>query len=181
MRTLLLAVPIAALALSACSSESDQPKTMDEVAEEAAGMTQPKAGEYTSTTELIEFNMPGQPPEMAERLKQMMSGQFTQTTTSCLTEEEAAKGFEEKFRDIGEGMNDLKCDFERFDVDGDNVDAKLACSGAGGMSAGLTMAGTVAAEKQTVDMTMNMRGGQIPGGEMQMKMKVVSERTGDCG
>ena len=180
MKTLLFATPIAALALTACGTEPDQPKTFEEVAEEAAGMTKPLAGQYTSTTELVDFSMPGQPPAMAEQLKEMTSGQFSQTSTSCLTQEEADEGMEEKFRDMGEGMNELKCDFERFEVDGDNVDAKLACSGDGGVSAGLTMAGTVEAERQTVDMTMDMRGAQIPGGQMELKMKVVSERTGDC-
>lgn len=183
MKMLLLTAPIAGLALSAlsaCGETPGEPKSIEEVAAEVDNMTKPKAGEYASTTELVELNIPGQPPEMAVQLKEMMSGQFAETTTSCLTEAEAEQGFEEKIREMGEGVNGLKCDFERFDVDGDNIDAKMACSGAAGMKAGLTMAGTVAAERQSVDMTMDMSGGQIPGGTMQIKMKVVSERTGDC-
>ncbi|MEP2234810.1 MAG: DUF3617 domain-containing protein [Alteripontixanthobacter sp.] len=180
MKNLAYVAPLLAIAITACGDEPSEPKSIDEVIEAASGMTQPLPGQYRSTTEMVSLEIPGAPEGMAERMKGMMGGQFTQTTTSCLTEEEASQGFEQQFRQLGEGMNGMKCDFDKFDVDGDDVDARMTCSGPQNLTATMEMEGTTGAERQTVDMNMQMRTSQIPGGEMNVALKVLTERVGDC-
>lgn len=175
--------PLSALALAACGDApaDDAPKSVDEVAEAAAGLDKPLPGEYTSNMELTEISIPGQPQSVTDQMKGMMGGQFSATSTSCVTQEQIDKGFKDRFLGMGEDMQGSDCNFDEFTVDGSELNAKLACTAPGGVSTNIAMVGNIEPERQTIDMSMDMRGAQIPGGEMSMKMKVVSERTGDCG
>ena len=143
-------------------------------------MVQPRPGQYRSTTELVSIEVPGAPAALADRIKGVLGGQFAQTVTSCLTRADAANGFEQQFRELGEGMNGFKCDFERFDVDGNDVDAVLSCNGEGSTKAKLTMDGEMNEERQDIAMTMAMENPEIPGGKMTAAMSVLTERIGDC-
>ena len=181
MRLVLAAAPFAALLLAGCGDEPGEPKTADEVIEASKGLTKPKPGQYVSSAELIDLSIPGLPKEQAEQMKSMMAGAAGEETTYCLTPAEADKGFEDAVRKMGEGGTDgMNCEFNRFDVSGEDLDAQLACKGPAGMTATMAMDGTMAAESSTMHMVMTQKASQIPGGEMRFEMKMKSRRVGEC-
>lgn len=175
------AAPLAALLLAGCGDEPGEPKTADEVIEASRELTKPRPGQYVSSTEVIDFSVPGLPPEQAEQMKAMMGGMAAEETSYCLTPAEAEKGFEDAVRKMGEGGTDgMNCEFNRFDVSGDGLDAELACTGPQGMNATMKMDGTMAAESSTMHMEMTQKAAQIPGGEMSIEMRMKSRRVGEC-
>jgi hypothetical protein len=170
--------------LTACGSETRDTaassKTSDEVVAEAGKLEQPRAGQYETTTEIVEFNIPGLPAAQAEQMKSMMGNAARQSSSFCLTEEEAAKGFEDSIRKMTEGSDGMKCAFDKFDADGGKLDAAMTCQGPQGMNSEITLDGTAGAEASDMRMAMVQKGSMIPGGEMRMEMRMKSRRTGDC-
>lgn len=179
MRALVM-VTGCALALAACGSEPDQPKTAEEVIEAADELVKPRPGLYRSSAEVIEFEIPGIPPEQATRMRDMVAGLQGEQRTQCLTEAEAEEGFQRVVKRLGEGQDGITCTFSRFDAAGNDLDAALTCSGPSGVDAEMTIDGTVEEERSRMRMAMSQQSGAIPGGEMRMTMEVVSERIGDC-
>lgn len=180
MNKLALIVPLSCLALAACGSSSDTPQTAEDMASEAKQLAKPTPGEYTSTSELMEFDVPGLPPKQADQMKQMFAGVGAQKQTYCLTKEEADKGFEEAVREMSKSDKDNNCAFEKFDVNGNKLDAKMTCKSKDGGKATMTMTGTVEPESQIMEMHVAQESAQIPGGKMNIGMKISSVRTGDC-
>ena len=179
MRRPVIAATLLPLMLAACGSEepaaSGEGLSTDEVIEraQAAGADiKPEPGLYRSSVEIQEVSIPGAPAQMRDMMRSAMA---TQSDEYCLTEEEAEKGFEEMAR---QSQNDMNCTFERFDVDGGDIDARMTCSPQGQGSMTVEMTGTGTSTKS--DMTMAMTG-DMPGmGEMNMRMRIVNERIGDC-
>lgn len=179
MRAMIMVVGCA-LALAACGSEPDQPKTAEEVVAAADKLVKPRPGLYRNSAEIVEFEIPGIPPEQAARMRDMAAGLQGEQTTQCLTQAEADEGFRRVVKELGEGQNGITCSFSRFDASGNDLDAALACSAPGGDDAEMTIEGTVEEERSRMRMEMNQQSDTIPGGEMRMTMEVVSERIGDC-
>ena len=175
-----LTASAAFLILTACGEEKTEPRTADEVIAEAGELEQPRPGQYRTSVELIEFSVPGLPAGQAEQLKSMMGNASAQGSTYCLTEQEAGKGFEESIRKMTEGSGEMKCEFGRFAVDGDEIDAALTCKGPQGVTADITLAGNAGAESSSMQMKMVQKAAMLPGGEMRMQMKMDSARVGDC-
>lgn len=178
-----LAAPFAllsALSLTACGDEKKEPKTAEEVIAEAGGIERQRPGQYETKVEVLEFTIPGLPAQQAEQMKSMMGGISGQTSSFCLTEAEAEKGFEEPIRKMTEGSGQMKCEFAEFDVDGGKIDADLTCEVPQGMSAEIALDGTASAEASSMNMSMVQKAAMIPGGEMRMRMKMDSRRVGDC-
>lgn len=169
-----------ALALAACNSEPDQAKTPEEVIEAAEDLVKPRPGLYRSTSEMIEFEIPGVPPEQAARLRDMAAGLQGEAQTQCLTPAQADEGFRRLVKRLGEGEQGVTCNFSRFEVAGSNLDAALTCTGPGEIAVEMTIDGTMEPESSRMVMEMNQQSAAIPGGAMRMKMEVVSERIGDC-
>ena len=170
-------LPLLALGLAACGGEAEEPKSDEEVIAEMNELAKPEPGLYRTTSEMVSMNIPGMPPEQAKMIEQQRNS-GPETSERCLTEEEASKGFEDMVRGMGEADETAKCDFTKFDVDGSDLDAKMTCSGPVGSGAEITMAGTVESDK--TDLTMDMKVDAGPLGEMNMQMKVNSERVGPC-
>ncbi|MCT2559184.1 DUF3617 domain-containing protein [Tsuneonella sp. YG55] len=166
--------------LAACSKEPAAPRTADEVIAEAGKLEQPRPGRYETTVDLIDFSVPGIPQEQANAMKSMMGRASQEASSYCLTEAEAAKGFEESVRKMTEGQGQMKCEFGRFAVDGGKLDAALTCSGPQGMTADIALDGTASAEASTMHMTMVQKAAMMPGGQMRVEMRMNSKRTGDC-
>ncbi|WP_095012747.1 DUF3617 domain-containing protein [Tsuneonella mangrovi] len=181
MRLIAAALPlVAAFALSACNSEPKQPKTPEQVMAEAGKLAKPQPGKYETSVELIDFSVPGLPPQRADMMKQRMRNVVGQGETYCLTKEEADKGFEEMVRKLGEGEGGLKCTFDKFDVNGDALDAAMTCTGQQGMTSAMKMDGTVSTTSTSMHMDMTQKAAAIPGGEMHMELKMDSKRIGAC-
>jgi hypothetical protein len=170
----------AVLALAACNKEVKKPVTADKVVSEAGELAQPLPGQYETKVKLLEFSVPGLPPAQADRLKAMMGNIGGETTSYCLTPEEAKKGFGESVRKMTEGQGGMKCEFAQFDVDGAKLAAEMTCTGPQGMTALLGLDGTATAQSTSMHMAMTQKASMIPGGEMRMAMQLDSHRTGDC-
>lgn len=168
-----------ALALSACG-EADQPKSPEEVMAAAENLVKPRPGLYRSSAEIVEFEIPGIPPEQAARMRDMAAGLQGEQRTQCLTQAEADEGFKRVVKRLGEGADGVQCAFDRFDADGSELDAALTCTGPGGVDAKMTIDGTVEAESSEMRMAMSQSSPAIPGGEMRMTMQVSSQRIGEC-
>lgn len=173
-------LPLAALSLGLAACGSDTPDSsdgetisMEEVADRAASSAvKPEPGKYSLTMEVLEIDIPGAPPEAAEMMRGMMSAQSQEY---CLTQEEVDKGFEEMAR---QGQ-DENCTFERFDVDGGDIDAKMSCDIPGQGAVTMTMVGSGTSTSSEMDMTM--QGDMTGMGESTIRMKASHERIGDCG
>lgn len=163
--------------LAACSdsgtadTDGDGTISSEEIAAEARDAVRPDPGQYRSTTQLVDVEMPGAPPEMVDMMRANMSNR---TSEFCLTEEEVNEGFEA----MAKRSQDGDCTFSKFDVDGGDIDAEMSCSMPQGSDMRMTMQGT--GTPTSSDMTMTMEG-ELPGmGNAKMTMKVTNERIGDC-
>ena len=170
----------ALLALTGCGKKDEEPKTAKEVIAEAGELAQPQPGQYETQVKLLEFSVPGIPPEQADRLKSMMGNVGDQASSYCLTPEEAKKGFEESIRKMSEGQGGMNCKFTTFDVDNGKLNAEMTCDGQQGMNSTMKLAGTATAQSTSMRMAMTQKAAIIPGGEMRMEMQMDSKRTGEC-
>ncbi|GAA4042242.1 hypothetical protein GCM10022213_10700 [Parerythrobacter jejuensis] len=152
----------------------------DQVLSEARDLDRPTPGLYASTTQLVEFNVPGLPPAQADRFREQLSGLEGEDQPYCLTKEEAKKGFEDMLKTIGEASNGMACGFAKFEVDAPRLVADLSCSGPVGAKADIGFAGETTSESLELDMDMTAEMAVIPGGSMEMRFKVKSQRIGDC-
>ena len=145
--------------------------SMAEVAERAReGTVRPQPGQYRSQVELVDLDIPGAPPQAAE----MMRGQMSQTTEFCLTQEDVEEGF----RQLASQPQGGDCSFNKFDVDGGEIDAAMSCTNPGGGTVNISMQGT--GRETSSEFTMRMSGDLGGTGEGSMTMKQTSERIGDC-
>lgn len=183
MRKIAFFVPFATFALAACGdsgSEPDVPQTQEEIADAANSLTKPKAGQYTSSAEVVAFEVPGLPAAQAEQMKEMFSGLAGQEESYCLTQEDADKGFEEAIKQMNEPDDGQKCQFDKFTVDGNQLDARMSCEGSGAGTSTMNMTGTIGEEQQDLTMEVKQESSQIPGGAINITMRVKSRRTGEC-
>lgn len=151
----------AALALAACSSESEE-ADISETPDVTAAVDKafkPEPGLYKVTME-------------AEQVMGM-AGSMTNEQTYCLTKEQADAGFESAL-----GKNPAgDCKYEKFDLSGDQVDAVLACS-MQGVTMRMEQKGKATPTSSDLDVKMTM---SLPGmGERVTTAKVKHERIGEC-
>ena len=149
--------------LPACNKEAKEPVTADKVVAEAGELAQPLPGQYETRVKLLEFSVPGLPPSQADRIKAMMGNVGGETTSYCLTPEEAKKGFDESVRKMTEGQGGMKCEFSRFDVDGGKLAAEMTCNGQQGMTSTLKLDGTADCAEHVDAHGNDAEGGDDPG------------------
>lgn len=183
MRISILFAAASALALAGCGGEatSVDPNDPEAMAEAADALPKPQAGEYTTTGELVEFNVPGIPEEQAAAGRQAMEQQFAAASSFCITQEQADRGFEDFVREM-QG-NDQDCTISNFVAGSASIDATMTCGGGdGGMpESTIRIAGTVGETEQDMTMTMDVQNPVAPdGGAMHMVVRTHAERTGDC-
>ncbi len=173
-------VPLAvAISLSACGSSDDTPSgpiSPEDAAEALAQIETPRAGQYKATVELLEFDVPGMPAEQKEQMKSMMAGAMTQGHTYCLTQEESESGAKDMATKLAQG----DCTFNDFNAGGNSLYADMICKGENGQQGNVKLAGTMSRESSDMTMTMTQNSPELPGGSMNIKMHMVSERIGDC-
>ena len=173
---LVLAVPLlAGLVLAGCNA-GDEPRSQQEAEEVARQMVKPRPGLYRSTSKLVSFEVPGMPPAQAEQMRQMFST-TAQGREYCLTPEEANQGMEGALKKLAEGQ----CSYDRFNADGEALDAKLTCKTGQDMTATIVMKGTMSAEGSQMKMEVEQSAPGAPGGKgVKMAAEIASERIGDC-
>jgi hypothetical protein len=176
MRIAIILPLAAALMLTACGDSAEEEGTsVVDVADEMADGAQPLPGQYTTTTELLEFNVPGLSEDMRAMMEAAMAEGAAEGTTYCLTPEDAANSREEMIKN----MTESDCTVQRFDVSGDTIDAALSCpSGTDGISGDVTMNGTMGETGGNMEMSFKSQVPEL--GEATIRMRIISERVGDC-
>ena len=176
---------VAALALGACSGGAeDESAGEDGAAVDVAGelaaagdMIAPEPGKYATKMQVLEFEVPG----LSDDQVAMMRGIFEQAATEaqeyCLTAEDAAKGAQQ----MADSLADSECEWQKFDISGNSLDAAGTCPGEEGMTATIALQGTMAATSSSMVMTAEQEVPQAPGGGVvKFKMQADSERVGEC-
>lgn len=170
----------AALVLAGCSGSEEAADAGGGEAEEMAAAAEdgptPQAGQYRTTMELLEISVPDAPPEMAQMLQQGFGEGAQQANTYCVTPEQAAQSTSRE--EVLKNLADSNCTVDEFNQSGGQIDALLTCSGDGMMSGQVTLNGTMTETGSDMEMSFKM---QVPqAGEATMRMRMVSERIGDC-
>ncbi len=169
---------VSALALSACK-KADAPGSQSHVQSELAQARTPQAGEYTAEIKFLDFNIPGMPPEAVAQARASMESATAVNRAYCVTEEQARKTQQDRLREMSRASGD--CHFTQFEVDGDNVDAKLSCNGVpGGGTAEMTMQGTMGTTASDMRISTHMTNPANPSQQATISMRVKTQRTGEC-
>ena len=181
-------VPCLALTVAACGGESTRDSaaatgevemrnaSVVDVAEQAraaSAATRFQPGQWRSTVEVVDVQVPGMPEGMAEQMRQQMMSRSS--VTSCMTEEQSANPSESLF-----GGQRGQCRFDRFSMKAGRVDAVMTCAGDGRAieAARITMTGTFDATHFETESAIESTGGER--GRMSMRSRVKGERIGDC-
>lgn len=181
MRITLLAAS-SALLLVACGDTTAEKQaaglTENDVKSKLADAPTLRPGQYESSFQITRFDVPGVPAEAQAQLRQMMTSAAQVQQSYCLTEEQAERGAQDMFRELSKTNGE--CQFDRFDVDGNQVEGRLTCVARGGGRVEMAMSGTMADTSSEIEMTANITDPNMPQGRATMVMTVASRRTGDC-
>jgi Protein of unknown function (DUF3617) len=131
-------------------------------------------GHWQMTMTMKEMNIPGMPPQLAEKMKSRMG--VARTFDSCVTPEEAKapKG------NLFAGDQAKNCVYEKFAMGGGKIDSIMHCN-EGGEKRTMAMTGTYSAGDYHMQMSSSgdsTKGGPMAG--MSVKMEMVGKRTGEC-
>jgi hypothetical protein len=176
MRTVHALPLAAAILLAACggNEEAAEGVAAGDAAEEAAELVQLRPGEYRVSLELLEFDMPGLTDEAKQQAQQFYSSGLT-GHTFCMTPQDAANNGAEQ---MVKSMTDSDCTTKSFNVSGGSVVSEMQCAMDGGITSTMRMEGQITTESSTMTMDTTQT---VPGaGETRTKMKVTSQRIGDC-
>lgn len=180
MRTVQTLPLAAAIVLAACGggdtdADGDGALSGEEVAAEAAGLVQPQPGQYRASLELLEFDAPGMPEGAKQQMQQIFASGLAEGNSFCMTEADVAEnGPEQMVKNLAES----DCTMNSFNVSGGTVVADMQCPGDGGGTSKVRMEGQMRADGSTMTMDMEQ---DIPNvGATTMKMRVTSERIGEC-
>jgi|tagenome__1003787_1003787.scaffolds.fasta_scaffold20563996_2 hypothetical protein len=176
--TLLIAC---ALPLAACNKGPAVDEKDASVAEVAAKVRQNagdqsfvRPGLWESKVTIEKFDVPGMPPEMAQRMKTMMAENQEHGFQNCLTAEDVKRPKEDFFA----GKNN-QCRYEHFTMGGGKIDAAMQCGGKDGGTQVMQMAGTYSPDSYQMQTAMKLSGAGAQGG-MNMSMRVEAQRIGEC-
>ena len=177
-RTIVLTVGITALA--ACNKGPDidvKNASVGEVAEQVraaggSGLVEP--GKWETKVTLLDVDMPGMPPQFADRMKQTMAKMQEHSYSSCLTEADVKKPKEDFF--AGKNNN---CRYDHFTMSGGTIDALMRCEGKSSGTMTMAIKGTYSSTSWDATMAMDVTGGP-DGRGMKMKSHSQSHRVGEC-
>lgn len=177
MRFSLIILATAALAGCNKSPEIDERNaSVEEVAQkvrEAGADRLITPGKWQTRVTVQDMTIPGMPPAMQGRMKQMLAQQQNIVSESCLTPEDAKRPDGKFFT----GKESRNCRYERFTMSGGKLDAVMRCDSGQGGAMVMTMNGTYTPTESTTNMDMEVSG---PEGMMKMKALTENKRIGDC-
>jgi hypothetical protein len=181
MKAILLLLT-ATVALGACNKSptvNAKNATPEEVAKKVqeSGADQGlsvEPGLWQSKVTIEKFEVPGMPPEVAERMKSVMAQGSVHDSQNCLTPEEARKPEEDFF-----AGKDTSCRYDHFTMGGGKIDAMMHC-GKEGHATTMRMAGSYSSDSYQMHMATEADTGDEGAGAMQMQMLVESHRVGEC-
>jgi hypothetical protein len=172
---------ICALALAGCNKGPEVKAKNASVAEVAqkvheagADQSMVRPGLWQSKVTIDQFEVPGMPAEMAQRMKTMMAQQQEHGFQSCLTAEDVKRPKEDFFA----GKNN-QCRYDHFTMGGGKIDALMHC-GKGGGGQTMQMAGTYSPDNYQMQMSTQVNPAAGEQGGLTMKMRVEAQRVGEC-
>lgn len=136
-----------------------------------SGDTMIQPGLWESKVTISEMNIPGMPPEFANKMKASMAEHRNEASRHCVTEAEVKKPKEDFFG------ADKSCRYEHFAMGGGKIDIQMMCKDEGSTRT-TNMHGTYTPTTYSMDMASTGNGGD--GQDMSMKMHVDSKRVGEC-
>lgn len=182
MRTIALLLAGAAM-LAGCDNSprvDEENASVAEVAQKVreAGSDQAfiRPGLWQSNLTVEQFEVPGMPPEVAQRMKTMMAQQQEHGFKTCLTSEDVKRPKEDFFT----GKNSQQCRYDRFKMGGGKIDAVMRCGGGDGARHVMQMAGTYSPESYQMQMSSRVEAGSGGQDGMTMRMRVEAQRVGEC-
>ena len=168
------------LTVAACNKQPDidvKNASVEDVAEKVRkaggdeGFFEP--GKWQTKITLLDIEVPGIPPQVAQQMKQSLAKVHEQTYDSCLTEADVKRPKEDFF--AGKS-ND--CRYDHLTMSGGKIDAALRCDAK--PSGAMTMAinGTYSRDSYEATMAMDLSSGRE--GRMKMRSHSRSRRVGEC-
>jgi hypothetical protein len=179
MRYSLVVLSLAALA--ACNKgpeinvkNASVGEVADKVREASGDGSFVNPGRWETKVSLLDIEVPGMPPQMAQQMKQTMGKVQDNTYATCLTDADVKKPKEDFF--AGKNRN---CRYDHFTMSGGKIDAALNCPGRGSESMAMTITGNYSRDSYEATMAMDVSGG--PRGQgMKMRSHSESRRVGAC-
>lgn len=173
---------LAIVALAACNSEPQvdaKNASVAEVAEQVrksgAGESFVRAGLWESKVTVEQLDVPGMPPEIAGRMKEMMAKNQPKAFQNCLTPEDVKKPKEDFFA----GQN-KDCRYDRFTMGNGKIDAVMRC-GSEQATQVMQMAGTYSPDAYQMQMSNKVEAAaEGAQGAMAMRVRVDAKRIGEC-
>ena len=110
-------------------------------------------GLWESKVTVHEMNIPGMPPEFAQKMKQTMAEHQPDASRSCLTPEEVKRPKEDFFG------ADKSCRYEHFTMGGGKIDIRMQCKQEG-FTQDTTMTGSYTPTTYSMDMASEASGGE---------------------
>jgi hypothetical protein len=173
---------VGALALAACNKSpqvNEKDASVAQVAKkvrEAGGQQSfVRPGLWQSKVTIEQFDMPGMPPEMAGRMKNMMAQNQAHGFKTCLTPEDVNKPKEDFFA----GKN-KECRYDHFTMGDGKIDASMHCGDGKQGTQVMEMAGTYSPDSYQMETSMKADESGESGGGMQMRMRIEAQRVGEC-
>lgn len=169
-------LPIAACNKSPEVHEKDASvgEVAKKVREAGADQSMVRPGLWESKVTIDQFDMPGVPAEMAQRMKTMMAQNQPHGFQTCLTPEDVRRPKEDFF-----AGKDNECRYEHFTMGSGKIDAAMRCGGHNGTRI-MQMAGTYSPDSYQMQTSMTVEGGDKAEAGMAMKMRIEASRVGEC-
>ena len=169
---------LAGLALVACGDDVDEELTdealsMGEVlAEIEDNGVMPQPGQYSANVELLSFEMANASSIDMSALQQEFADGAGEAGSYCITEEMDREAW------LSE-MTDNNCSVTRLSAEGTELELAMTCNAEDGPQGRIMMTGTAGETSSDMEMTFAQ---PIPGlGDATVRMRLLTERTGDCG
>lgn len=137
-----------------------------------ASNTMIEPGLWQSKVTVLEMNIPGMPPQFADRMKASMAEHRDRTSSHCVKPEDVKKPKEDFF-----GAQDRSCKYDHFTMGGGKIDVAMVCHQQD-MTQTSTMSGSYTPTSYSMDVSSQGTGGEHGG--MSMKMHVDASRVGEC-
>jgi hypothetical protein len=180
MRSALILIACAGV-LAACNKGPEvsvENASVGEVAEKVRQATGSDSfvepGKWQTKISLLDIEVPGMPPQVAQQMKQTMARVQEQSYDTCLTEADVKRPKEDFFA----GKNS-DCRYDHFTMSGGKIDAALRCDAKPSGTMTMTINGTYSRDAYEATMAMDLSGGP-EGKGMKMKSRSESRRVGEC-
>ncbi len=177
IRAMLVLFTLTAVACGKAPQISEENASVSDVAakvrEASATGRFVRPGQWQSKMTIEEITVPGMPKDQVERMRAMVE-RNQQEFSTCLKPEDVEQPGGTFF------TGNEECRYDHFEMAKGKIDAALRCPAGQGMTQLFEMNGTYAPEHYEMHMTMTGKKANGPTAGMTMKMKVVSDRTGEC-